>query len=79
MQNISNINVDSVDVLLTPEELNEQAPLTERAAATVLHGREALQRILDRQDHRLCPQGRLPHEKMLNARCHIARIHWLLE
>lgn len=37
----------------TPEEIHAGLPLTEKAAATVIEGRGVLQRILDRQDHRL--------------------------
>jgi 3-deoxy-7-phosphoheptulonate synthase len=50
---ISNVNVISQDLLLTPAELHQQLPRSERAEATVLVGREAICNILDRQDPRL--------------------------
>lgn len=54
MSNLTyNVNVASQDVLLTPEEVKKRLPLSEAAERTVLDGRRAVQRILDRQDHRL--------------------------
>ncbi len=50
---IDNVNVVSQELLLTPEEIKRRLPLSARAAETVLAGRRTLQRILDRQDHRL--------------------------
>jgi len=50
---IDNVNVISQELLLTPEAIKRRLPLTEKAANTVLAGREAVQRILDRQDPRL--------------------------
>ncbi len=50
---LSNINVLGQDLLPTPEEVKRAHPLSETAEATVLAGREALKRIIDRQDHRL--------------------------
>jgi 3-deoxy-7-phosphoheptulonate synthase len=50
---INNVNVASQDVLLTPEQIKQRLPLTEAAEATVLAGRQTVQRILDRQDPRL--------------------------
>jgi len=50
---VYNVNVAAQDVLLTPAEVKRRVPLTERAERTVLEGRHALQRILDRRDHRL--------------------------
>ena len=50
---IYNVNVAAQDVLLTPAEVKRRVPLTERAERTVLEGRHALERILDRRDHRL--------------------------
>ena len=50
---IYNINVVSQDVLLTPEAVKERVPITRRAQATVLDGRQAVESVLDRSDHRL--------------------------
>jgi 3-deoxy-7-phosphoheptulonate synthase len=50
---IYNINVLSQDVLLTPEAVKERVPITRRAQATVLDGRQAVESVLDRSDHRL--------------------------
>ncbi len=48
-----NVNVEAQDVLLTPDDLKQQLPMTDAAEATVLQGRHIVQRILDRQDHRV--------------------------
>ena len=50
---IYNVNVLSQDVLLTPEEVKQRLPMTPHAQKTVLDGRVAVERILDRKDHRL--------------------------
>lgn len=52
-EQLYNVNVDSHDVLMPPEQLRELLPLTDKAAETVLKSRTAMQRILDRQDPRL--------------------------
>ncbi len=50
---VNNVNVVAQDVLPTPESVKQKLPLTERAESTVLNGRAALERILDRRDPRL--------------------------
>ena len=50
---VYNLNVAAQSVLLTPEEIKRRVPLTDQAERTVLAGRHALERILDRTDHRL--------------------------
>jgi len=50
---IYNVNVIAQDVLLTPDAIKERVPMTTRAQATVLDGRQAVEDILDRTDHRL--------------------------
>src|SRR5262249_23673882 len=50
---IYNVNVISQDVLLTPDAIKERVPMTTRAQRTVLDGRQAVEDILDRKDHRL--------------------------
>ena len=48
-----NVNVASQDVLLTPHDVKQRLPISEQAEYTVLESRRTVQRILDRQDHRL--------------------------
>jgi len=50
---LENINVSAFDGMPTPLQLHSLLPLSERAAAVVDAGREALRRILERQDPRL--------------------------
>ena len=50
---INNINVQSQDLLPTPEQVKAALPLTPKAGETVRRGRAVIQRILDRRDHRL--------------------------
>ncbi|MCK0768160.1 3-deoxy-7-phosphoheptulonate synthase [Chromohalobacter canadensis] len=52
-QQVNNINVLSQDVLVTPEALKREIPLSEEAERTVLEGRRTVQRILDGDDPRL--------------------------
>ena len=49
----NNVNVIAQDVLMTPAEIKRRLPITPQAEDFVLQSREALQRIIDRQDHRL--------------------------
>ena len=50
---LENLNIDSQQVLLTPDDLKRDLPMSAAAATTVVGGRGAVQNILDRQDHRL--------------------------
>jgi 3-deoxy-7-phosphoheptulonate synthase len=50
---VHNINVDSQDVLVTPEQLNDTLPLSDAVRATVSESRQAIWDILDRKDPRL--------------------------
>ena len=50
---LENLNVAAQQILLTPDDLKRDLPMTETAAATVVRGRGTVQSILDRQDHRL--------------------------
>ncbi|TDX32268.1 3-deoxy-D-arabinoheptulosonate-7-phosphate synthase [Modicisalibacter xianhensis] len=52
-QQVNNINVLAQDVLITPEALKQEIPLSEAAERTVIEGRETIQRILDGHDPRL--------------------------
>ncbi|MGH1485869.1 MAG: 3-deoxy-7-phosphoheptulonate synthase [Cellvibrionaceae bacterium] len=50
---IENLNLASQDVLISPEQLKSDLPVSESAQATILAGREAVNNILDRKDKRL--------------------------
>ncbi len=50
---IENLNIESQDVLVTPERLKQEIPLSTVAAQTVSEGREVIRNILDGKDHRL--------------------------
>ena len=50
---VNNLNVLSQDLLPTPQQVKDALPLTDKAQATVLQGRETVRRILDREDPRL--------------------------
>ncbi|MBL0165652.1 MAG: 3-deoxy-7-phosphoheptulonate synthase [Propionivibrio sp.] len=50
---IENINVLDFDPMPSPEEIHARVPLSEKAARTVMQGREALRNILERKDQRL--------------------------
>jgi len=52
VQQTENLNIESFDAMPTPEEVHAWLPLSEAAAQTVLEGRRAVERILDRQDPR---------------------------
>lgn len=48
-----NVNVAAQDVLPTPHEVKQRLPMSSQAEQAVLESRRTVQRILDRQDHRL--------------------------
>lgn len=50
---IENLNVASQEILITPEALKKEMPLTEAAAQTVMQGRQTIYDIMDHKDHRL--------------------------
>lgn len=50
---IENLNLASQDVLISPEELKTKLPITEKAKASILAGRQTVNDILDRKDKRL--------------------------
>ncbi|MES2918885.1 MAG: 3-deoxy-7-phosphoheptulonate synthase [Pseudomonadota bacterium] len=50
---IEDVNVRSTEILITPAELKREMPLSEKARATVLNGRETIRNILDGKDHRI--------------------------
>ncbi|AKU12095.1 phospho-2-dehydro-3-deoxyheptonate aldolase [Azoarcus sp. CIB] len=51
--NTENLNIVALDHMPSPEEIKARVPLTEKAAETVLAGRRALNKILDRKDNRI--------------------------
>ena len=50
---IENLNIESQEVLITPELLKREIPLSDSAAQSVSEGREVIRNILDGKDHRL--------------------------
>ena len=50
---LTNINVESLDVLITPEQLKKDIPVTPAARETIIKGRDTIRNILDRKDPRL--------------------------
>lgn len=50
---IEDLNIESQEVLLSPERLKAEIPMTESAAKTVSESREVIRDILDGKDHRL--------------------------
>lgn len=53
MSRVEDLNVVSQEVLITPEQLQTELPLSASAAQAVTQGRETVRNILDRKDHRL--------------------------
>lgn len=52
-QQVENTNVASQEILITPEALKREMPITEKAERTVLEGRQTINNILDGKDKRL--------------------------
>ena len=50
---VHNINVDSQNVLITPEQLKSALPMSESVHDTLVESRQVIENILDRNDHRL--------------------------
>ena len=53
MKKIEDLNIVSQERLVSPVELKAKIPLTEKAAESVLAGRQSVRDILDNKDHRL--------------------------
>ncbi len=51
--NIDDLNLVSQEILISPDDLKKQLPLSSAAERCVTQGRLAVRNILDRQDHRL--------------------------
>lgn len=52
-EQLRNIHIVSQETLLTPRELRDSIPVSQKAADTVLAGRQVIQNILDREDDRI--------------------------
>lgn len=50
---VENLNIASQQTLITPGELKAKLPLSDAARETVAKGRQTVQDILDRKDHRI--------------------------
>lgn len=50
---VHNINVDSQDVLVTPQQLKQALPMSEASLDMLASSRKVIQDILDRKDHRV--------------------------
>jgi 3-deoxy-7-phosphoheptulonate synthase len=50
---IENLNLASQDILISPAELKALLPVSEKAQASILQGRDTVNNILERKDHRL--------------------------
>ena len=53
VNSVDNVNVASQELLITPQQLKTEIPLSDSARDVVLNGRQAVRDILDRKDHRL--------------------------
>ena len=52
-QAVENINIEAPEILITPEELKREIPLTDKARQTVAEGRQVIENILAGKDHRV--------------------------
>lgn len=50
---VDDLNIESNAPLITPDQLKQKLPLSEKAAESVMAGRQVIRNILDRQDPRL--------------------------
>lgn len=50
---IDNLNVESQEILITPEQLKAEMPVSDIAANNIAESREVIRNILDGKDHRL--------------------------
>lgn len=53
MQELTNLNVESQEILITPDSLKADIPVTEEAYQVISTGRDAVRNILNRKDHRI--------------------------
>lgn len=52
-QAVENLNIKSQDVLITPKALKEEIKISDAARKTIMGGRNTIENILDRKDHRI--------------------------
>lgn len=52
-QSLDNLNVEKQEILITPEKLKAELPISESAAACLQGSRQTIYDILDRKDHRM--------------------------
>ena len=50
---VHNVNVDSQNILITPEQLKSALPSSEAVQSTLADSRRVIENILDRKDHRI--------------------------
>ncbi|MEP5763125.1 MAG: 3-deoxy-7-phosphoheptulonate synthase [Halieaceae bacterium] len=50
---VDNVNVEGYDVLVTPEGLKQEVPLSDTAKTALAESRQVIRDILDRKDHRM--------------------------
>ena len=50
---VDNLNVQSQEILITPEQLKAELPISEAAAQSIADSRDVIRNILDGKDHRL--------------------------
>lgn len=50
---VDNLNVESQEILITPEQLKSDLPMSAAAAASIADSREVIRNILDGKDHRI--------------------------
>ncbi len=50
---VDNLNVESQKILVTPEQLKLEVPMSDAANATLVESRQVIRDILDRKDHRM--------------------------
>jgi len=53
MSLVEDLNVVSTELLVTPQQLQKDIPMTPKAAEVVTQGRQTVRDILDRKDHRI--------------------------
>ena len=53
VDNVENLNVESAEILITPEQLKQEMPLTGTAREVIAESRQIIRNILDKKDHRL--------------------------
>ena len=52
-QAVENINIEQPEILITPAQLKQAIPLSDKARETISVGRKAIEDILERKDHRV--------------------------